>query len=325
MKIKKLFIGVFAATYLLGCLAFVVYVSYNSSKKMSSKNNLPSIKFTKEKPESELDAKLMNSCCYRDNFAETISADKYQTETDFGDAEFKPEIFGINDTADYDEPNFKIKLLNLTETGNNFRKDEVVAKSGEIWLGLFEENGKFLLRKTKLKIIPEDRPHYGWDDSVTVKFKDKSESVFLLKNAKSLDEGEITTLWKPVSFEKSDEIDLKTRTLDKDFKREFYLGERKYTLKVKQGITDENNKVSVLILESGQTSQIVTFNGFYEKGDNIGDILWVGDLDRDGKLDFYMSHYSYEKGGFNSSLFLSSEAEKGKLVKEAAIFGTSGC
>src|SRR5688572_5798635 len=41
-----------------------------------------------------------------------------------------------------DESNFKIKLL---ETGEGFHGDEIQAKSGETWLGLFKEKNKYNL------------------------------------------------------------------------------------------------------------------------------------------------------------------------------------
>ena len=50
----------------------------------------------------------------------------------------------------------------------------------------------------------------------------------------------------------------------------------------------------------------------------------MGDLDNDGKLDLYFDEFN-EKGYFGVSLYLSSEAEKGKLVKVVATFGTAGC
>ena len=53
-------------------------------------------------------------------------------------------------------------------------------------------------------------------------------------------------------------------------------------------------------------------------------LLWAGDLDRDGKLDLYVSvtqHYNVSE----RKLFLSSQADEGQLVKEVADFVTSGC
>lgn len=247
-----------------------------------------------------------------------------QTESKEEDI-FKPEIFGLEDFSDQEILEHKMKLLDLVETGNNFYKDEAVAKSGETWLGVFEKDGQYIFRHTKLKVVPETRKDYGWDDSVIIKIKDKTKPMFLLKNAGNIGKGEIKTLFRSKPYLESNENDRKSVVLDRDFNKEFRLGDEKYILKVKFGLTKSNDKVSVLILEHNQTSQIVTYNTFFEKGDYIGDLLWVGDLDNDGKLDFYLSDYGFEKGGIGLSLFLSSKAGKGKLVKEAAHFGGSGC
>jgi hypothetical protein len=53
-------------------------------------------------------------------------------------------------------------------------------------------------------------------------------------------------------------------------------------------------------------------------------LLWAGDLDRDGKLDLYLSvtqHYDVAE----RKLFLSSQARRKKLVREVASFEIGGC
>jgi len=113
------------------------------------------------------------------------------------------------------------------------------------------------------------------------------------------------------------------------YSEKFWLKDEEYTLRVAPGMTRNGTEANVLILETGETNQIVTFNSHFEdkntKYDTIGDLLWVGDLDGDGKLDFYFSDFGYEKGGFGSNLFLSSAAERGQLIKLVASFGIAGC
>jgi len=51
----------------------------------------------------------------------------------------------------------------------------------------------------------------------------------------------------------------------------------------------------------------------------VGYLYWVGDLDSDGKPDFYLS--LYENDNVSAVfLFLSSKAENGKLIKAVASF-----
>jgi hypothetical protein len=75
-------------------------------------------------------------------------------------------------------------------------------------------------------------------------------------------------------------------------------------------------------LEAGNKKQLLY------SVDNMGDatwnFIWVGDLDGGGKLGFYADLIDF----YNISakrLFLSSQAEKGKLIKQVAVFFTSGC
>ncbi len=78
-----------------------------------------------------------------------------------------------------------------------------------------------------------------------------------------------------------------------------------------------------MILESDEIRQILhTINAEYT--DSLGTLHWTGDLDRDGKPDFYFDLFEHENVE-NRILFISSEAEKGKLVKLVAQFWTTGC
>lgn len=307
MKITKTFI-IFLTAFLMGYTSFL-FISGNYKDSKEKSDNL------KTQPFNSYSSSVTN-----------------QTN----DADFKPEIFDLPEDLKNSEPKYKIKLLELLETGNNFRKDEVIAKSGEIWLGLFEEGNEYQLRFTKIKVKPETRPNYVWKNFVTVKSNNKTEPVFLLKNADKFKEGAVSTLFRSSSVGENSESGLLKRGFVKVLPRSC-LYETKYTLSVKDGLTVSKEKVLVLVLESEEfivvdgirkkevKSQIVYFNKYFESGDNLGNLLWVGDLDKDGRPDIYMNFYTYEKGSFGSSLFLSSEAEDDKLIKEVATFGTLGC
>jgi hypothetical protein len=96
-----------------------------------------------------------------------------------------------------------------------------------------------------------------------------------------------------------------------------------YKLQVVEAKNEKDEKILALILESEATKQILhTLNADYNS--DLGNLYWVGDLDRDGKPDFYMDLYVHYNAG-NKVLFLSSQAERGKLVKKVAYFWTTGC
>ncbi len=78
-----------------------------------------------------------------------------------------------------------------------------------------------------------------------------------------------------------------------------------------------------LVLVNGESRQVLY--SLQEWGsDPTWTLVWAGDLDRDGKLDLYVSvtqHYDVTE----RKLFLSSPAGEGQLVKEVAEFVTSDC
>lgn len=77
-----------------------------------------------------------------------------------------------------------------------------------------------------------------------------------------------------------------------------------------------------LVFESGTRRQVL-----YESyGMNEGriQVIWAGDLDRDGRLDFVVD-YAEDDAGSAPTLFLSSKAKSGELVGEAADFPQYCC
>jgi hypothetical protein len=218
------------------------------------------------------------------------------------------------------DSNHKIKLL---ETGEGFHGDQIQAKSGETWLELFRENDKYHLRSTKI-IVRSVYDEMGDDKNQNIRtgksisVKGKNPTVFLLKNAKMLSEGEVKTVFINQSDEESEQ-------LKNGYRRDFEFNGEVYNLRVENKLSDEEflGKGSKLILSHNGNEQILNY-----LKDGCNDcfwyLYWVGDLDRDGKLDFYFDlswHYNIR----DRKLFLSSPAEDGKLVKYSANFWTNGC
>jgi hypothetical protein len=290
MKITKTFAGVFLLTFLIG------YVSVLPTKKTSAPNEPEKITlqtqnhqdFSKELPEPTVESKPNLRTFQTEGFWE-----KYKGQ-------------------------YNKRLL---ETGEVSNVEDIKAKSGEKWFGLFNKNGKDFLRLTEIKV--------SWTDSdwKKVSVKDKTEPLFLLKNGKNLKQGEVKTLLREKNWQEESETDEteESNTVKEGFVKKFDLGERKYTLRAEKGLDEEGKTILVLLLESGNKSQIVHFIYYMEAGDYVGNLYWVGDLDRDGKLDLYMDFYGYEKGGYETGLFLSSEAEKGNLVGKIEYFMLGGC
>ncbi|HLM01689.1 MAG TPA: hypothetical protein VK400_11590 [Pyrinomonadaceae bacterium] len=234
-----------------------------------------------------------------------------------------------NDNHDYggNYP-FKIKLL---ETGDGFHGDEVPAKDGETWLGLFNENGRHFLRPTKVKIrrvydpiVDDEEKHPKRKTGKSVEVNDKANPVFLLKNSEKLRAGEVATLFRGVTFEEIVEYSDEMTSLKKGFFHEYEIGGKKYTLRVKEAKTEEGERVLALMLEGEGKRQILHTTNVNEYSEELGALFWVGDLDRDGKPDFYMELYVHENVS-HKNLFFSAPAAKDKLVKKVAYFWTTGC
>lgn len=229
----------------------------------------------------------------------------------------QPKVFNVENFWNDDEK-FNREFLEVGEVSN---VKDIKAKSGESWFGLFCENNKEFLRPTKIKVRSKKVNGLDWKE---ISVNEKSEPLFLI-NKKRLKSGEVKTLFRGLTFREANEKDGEVTEMRENFSRKFYLNNVEYTLRTEKGISTENQKILVLLLETPNKSQIIYYIDYMGEGDYVGDLLWVGDLDRDGKLDLYMSYWNYEKGYYSSGIFLSSEAEKGKLVKNSDYYMLSGC
>ncbi len=213
----------------------------------------------------------------------------------------------------------------LVETGEGFHGDEVKARDGEKWLGLYvTRRGSFLAESTVTvrsvfdPIVDEDeRKPTGKSVSVSR----REEPVFLVKNAQMLKQGRVTTVYRG-GHDEAHSLGGKTRVTLK-------LGGQIYQLKVVSPKRLPPEAIGALpadaklTLTSGSSTQTL-----YSLNNNSNDpswyLLWAGDADGDGRLDLYLSlsyHYNLDQ----RRLFLSSQAKAGNLVSQVAEFATTGC
>lgn len=231
--------------------------------------------------------------------------------------EFKdlPEL----DEQTYPEPN--LKLVDIFQTDAVYRESEVVAKSGETWITLFEQGDDYVLKSTKATVRKMKTISYPGDEfDVRLSLDKPGLPIFSVRNIPSIKPGKVNSLYLRPSWKEIDRRGLRLGTMGSGFNREFYLNKSEYVLRQSTGMTKSGVAVCVLVLESEGKSQVIAEN----YGDEIGDLLWAGDIDNDGKLDLYFDEAN-EKGYFGVGLYLSSEAEPGELVKLAAVFGMGGC
>lgn len=240
--------------------------------------------------------------------------------------DFIPEFTDLTDFADVGLLDFKMKLVDIHEHENAYRKSEVIAKNGEQWLGLFQSNDKYYLRNKKVNVKFDPKYEgYGDEDYMRLTTTDPGNPVFILKNAKNLKAGQIESLYLRPTYDEIQRRRLYDKPLAIGYEEYFSLGETEFVLRVTRGLTKENERIVVLMLTVNGIRQAITYAPYSSDEDTVGHLVWVGDLDGDRKLDVYLDHSVSESCGYSSSLFLSSAAKKGELVRQVAAFGTAGC
>jgi hypothetical protein len=211
--------------------------------------------------------------------------------------------------------------VRLVETGG-FHGDEVSARTGETWLGLYVSKGRSVLVPSVVKVEPandavvDEEP---WQKSGrVVSVRRKADPVFLLSGTHALRPG-------PVLTSRAQET-LLTNTSDV----RLALAGDEYRLRVSTKDRSDTTVMSLddakLVLSKGGLSQVIyDLGGKGEETETVEwRLLWAGDLDGDRKLDLYVQvsgHYNISQ----HKLFLSSQAGARRLVREVAEFTMTGC
>jgi hypothetical protein len=217
-------------------------------------------------------------------------------------------------------------LIDLFETDGLLRESEAVAKSGEEWTVLFEQNGTYSLKRSTAKVVRKRTTSYPGDENdVQLSFSSVGVPIFAIRNLRAVRRGPVTTLYHRPSEAEIDRRHLPIGSMQTGYKQDFNLNGSFYTLRVSRGLGQNGKTVGLLVLDHNGISQIIA-RTFYDSssGEIIGRLLWVGDLDGDGKVDFYFDRDN-EIGAFQVGLYLSSRAKPGELIRLAALFGTAGC
>lgn len=231
----------------------------------------------------------------------------------------------------------KNEMAFVKDTGNIrimevgvFHGDEVDTTITTQWYGLYKNTIYNYIKKASPKfsivkdeIVDSDDEKTGIEVSVA-----NNDNCILLITGTDLPEGDITTAYffneepmpkDTVYFKKLGSelpFDYKntmlTATSYGDFTSDsVYTIIQNYKLIVTQNVNDTITKQELLYMPNGFDDTMIT-------------ILWAGDIDGDGLLDLYIDatdHYNVSA----PTLFLSSEAGEGELLKRVAWLRFVGC
>lgn len=207
-----------------------------------------------------------------------------------------------------------------------FHGDDVNADSGDVWFGLYPCEDTYQLKSTIIAVelihdAVSDVPSEKTGKRVTV--DQPIEPLFLIRGLSALEEGSVETVFYGRKFLFPGE------TWALRFRDDDYYHFTAFGNAVDRGEIPGRTERSILNhrLKYSQrpwkvTQEIASFEIL--DLDNPLTIYWVGDLDRDGRLDFltdlansYVSNYY--------TLFVSSLAKDDSFVQKAAFFQRSGC
>jgi hypothetical protein len=239
-------------------------------------------------------------------------------EKEIADSASVPEAALVLDTTNLSpEPDTPLKLL----LEGTFHKHEVWAGAEKkTWLGLFKEDGKYVLRPTTIQVNIVEDPVA--DSAGTLSGREvaaDSNAVFLLTGLQPNKTGEVdTAVFNRAILPANKEL---TYTLKGREYRISSYGDSTQAATGEYAYQNYGWKVS------GTKNGKVIEQKLAEDDhltESIYVLLWAGDLDHDGIPDLLIdtsNHYNVS----SYTLFLSSKADRGKLYKKVAVFETVGC
>ena len=238
-------------------------------------------------------------------------------------------VFEFRDLPTFDDINYRKpsgQLIELIEDGI-YRRSDVVAKNGEEWLVMSESEGHTALYPRIAQVKQLNSTSWpGEEKDARLSFNALwGSEIIALRNVKNVGQGDFKTLFLKKLHAEDKDGSPDYEEISTNYRREFLLNGNKYVLRTAEGSTEDGTAAAVIVLETEGKQQVVRQIRHLVGGRDIfGSLLWVGDMDRDGKLDLYLDEFN-EKGFTATELYLSSHADTGKLVGLAADFGMPGC
>lgn len=200
----------------------------------------------------------------------------------------------------------------------SFHGDEVSAKTGQVWYGLYQRQRGCELKASKIRvtIVKDEIVDTTTSTGKEVQVDQPGETLFLVRGVAGLKNRAVATSYAgdpAKSLRPGQVLVLK-------------IGHKKYTLSVSGKFSDNRSGAALaeykLVLSVGARSQTIAAE---KDCDAVHPrLIWAGDLDSDGRIDLLVdssTHYNVS----SRTLWLSEGATGAQLVRAAAKFVTSGC
>lgn len=208
----------------------------------------------------------------------------------------------------------------------SFHGDDVISgASGEIWFGVFETSSGYELRHAEMIVEAAHDPYIDRDEERTARLIYAADAVidpyydweYKTDRWSSIDADRLMFFLRPADsvFEEGPLYPAIVDSPDIPPDTTIELGNSGVFLVA----TNEG-----LYLSDGSTSQRISDVYPDSHGEAVS-VVWAGDLDGDGRVDLVLDDQPHYAFWVFYRLFLSGEAEPGKLVKEVASFAAAGC
>lgn len=192
--------------------------------------------------------------------------------------------------------------------------------AGNDWLAMTCDEVRCALVPASVHIRMPSEPNVGGDYREVVTSTPFMNTYFLVRGSR-LTAGPVTA------------ADVENPDFDLNAVTKTTLGVTKYTLRFR--CSDQLNEFDMmpcaLVLSDGNREQeIATIDTVYDAGRRVfgghgfPGVMFAGDLDGDGELDLLID-ISDDDNSHEPTLYLSSAATSGKLVRKVASFSSVGC
>jgi hypothetical protein len=189
-----------------------------------------------------------------------------------------------------------------TSTVDFWRKEEAGEWGGAGWVGWSWDDAE--LRRVELMVRDRPNDFAGDDEYVTV--QSRPDVTFAVRCVPPLKPGPIVS------------AGIANWSLQSDGPLRVDLDSRKFEVSM-QSARDDLTDAQIVLIGEGRRQVLYSADGFVDEPHF--DVVWAGDLDRDGRLDLIVNlHRKYSWHPYR--LLLSSVAAAGQLVGDAALFET---